>query len=366
MPPPRESSVRRRMVAAMKVLFLVHGMGIHQAGWADYAIRKLDEVAGRYPQIAPVRPISAKLRIEQLVYDQVFRGQVTSWGESANALEQFAQQYQVAVPDVFTWLRAASQTEVNYFWTHFVDVLLYRFFPLIRQQVRTQVMHDLANALTPLMAGGEVVDATVLGYSLGTAVAHDALADLASRPLDGSVAFNAGSFRFENVIMVANVGKILETDYGVYASKVHPITPSTPDGYCGRYLNFRNVYDPFPWPAPFRPLWPERYFKTVDDLAYAHQFNTHALEHYLDHPAVHLPILQALFGPQVPPAEMQRAIHDYDPYPLVTRCRAAFEGFRATVDGLKQELEQHPEPSRLITVGARFLAAAQEAAGACA
>jgi len=349
----------------MKVLFLVHGMGAHQPGWADYAIQKLNDVAKHYPQLAPLCPIETKLRIEQLVYDQVFRAQVTAWGQSADALEKFARQNNVAVPDVVAWLATASRTEQSYFWTHVVDVLLYRFFPLIRQQVRVQIMRDLAKVLTPLMSSGDAVDATVLDYSLGTVVAHDALAELASRPLDGSRAFNVGSFRFANVIMVANVGKILETDYQVYGSAIHPPTPSMPDGYCGRYFNFRNVYDPFPWPAPFRPGWPSRFFTTVDDLNHVHQYNTHALDHYLDHPAVHLPILQALFGPHVPPGDVQHAISHYDRCPLITRCRATLEKFTTTVAQLERELELFPEPARLITAGARFLAAAQEAADAC-
>ena len=263
------------------------------------------------------------------------------------------------------WLSTASRLEKNYFWTHVVDVLLYRFFPLIRQQVRLHVMLEVAKSLELHMRSGPV-DATVLGYSLGTAVAHDALAQLGTADLDHSAAFRADTgFKFENFVMVANVGKILESDIPVYNSVVQPIAITKPDGFCRHYLNFRNVFDPFPWPSPFRPQWGTADFESVDDLRHIHQFNTHALEHYLDHPAVHIRILHALFGPKLTASEIAGAIAAYDPCPLLTRCRGGVETFKTTVQSLLGELDLDTDPAKLASVGSRFLATAEEARIAC-
>src|SRR6185295_15808904 len=116
-------------------------------------------------------------------YDGVFTQYLEKWAESSAELEAFATLHGVALPQFFKWLSLASKTEKNFFWSHVVDVLLYRLFQIVTAEVRLRIRLDIAKELTAQMDGGNVVDASVLAHSLGASVAHDSLALLATQPI---------------------------------------------------------------------------------------------------------------------------------------------------------------------------------------
>jgi hypothetical protein len=350
-----------------KLLFLFHGMGVHGADWAGPVKAKLDEVAGRYTEFQAGRePLSARVQLVSVTYDDVFQNLLDQWNKSATALGDYVVRNGIPVNTLVSWLQGASQTENNFFWSHVVDVLLYRFFTIKTSEVRARVLNQVVDKLTSEMQGGNPVEASVLAHSLGTSVAHDSLAYLGSTPINGSAAFLAKNFRFSNIFMVANVGRILETSPPVYQSVVRPLSADAGGGaYCDRYYNFRHVFDPFPAVRAFKPAGWGGDYRCVEEIRHFHEFNVHDYLHYLDHPAVHIPIIKGLLGPLIDNAETQKAIGDYPEVAIPNRCLDRLQALR---DQLRRQIaliESSKDPQTLIIAGTQMYAAAQEVADAC-
>ncbi len=347
-----------------KLLFLVHGMGVHGSDWSAPVRAKLVETASRYAAFRNGPPFDQRVEIVPVTYDGVFTGMLQQWRGSSDALAAFAHENALPIPTTLAWLNSAPDTDKAFFWSHAVDVLLYRFNSMATRQARLLLMSTIAAKLVKAMEGGDAVEASVMAHSLGTSVAHDALAILGSEPQDGSRAFLAGNFRFENFFAVANVSRVLQTAPRVYDSVVHPATVAPPTAYLTRYYNFRHLVDPFPAASAFAPSgWGEDY-RPVEGLDHIRDFNVHDFEHYLDAPAVHIPIINGILGPVIPQQEKREAVARYaaEPgLPCADRVRAFVAAGRELIDLVKDS----EQPERLLIAGCRFLAAAREARDAC-
>jgi hypothetical protein len=68
--------------------------------------------------------------------------------------------------------------------------------------------------------------------------------------------------------------------------------------YCASYYNIDHALDPFPMVAPFAP---DGWETPPTNIRARHfrDWNVHDLEHYLDNPAVHVPLLRKLAGRRV-------------------------------------------------------------------
>jgi hypothetical protein len=341
-------------------------MGVHGADWAQPVVAKLDEVAGRYNDFKAGKPaLSARVKLVPVTYDNVFQELLQQWSNSATKLHDFVTQNGIPVNTLTQWLLGASQTEANFFWSHVVDVLIYRFFEIKKSEVRTRVQSQVVDTLNAEMADGNIVEASVLTHSLGTSVAHDFLAFLGANAIDGSEAFMAKNFRFSNFFIVANVGRVLETNPLVYQSCVKPMSANPNEAYCDRYYNFRHELDPFPAVRAFAPPnWGADY-RPTENLKHFHEFNVHDYLHYLDHPAVHIPIIRGLLGPVVDDAERQHALDTYPDIVVPDRCQNALRNLRDELKRLIAQFEGNSDPQTFIMVGAQTLAAVKEAVDAC-
>ena len=128
------------------------------------------------------------------------------------------------------------------------------------------------------------------------------------------------------VAMVANVSKLLENNADVYRETT--VVPAERIGQAGRvclnYLSFNNKLDIFTLPKPFDPhdvpAWEiardTGRFRDVSSIRHAHQVNVHALDHYLLHPSVHIPLFRSLVGRgAISAAEARRAQEEFTRYP---------------------------------------------------
>jgi len=220
------------------------------------------------------------------------------------------------------------------------------------------------------MQNGKPVDASVLAHSLGTSVTHDSLSLLASQPIKTkkgkSKAFMVGNFAFQNVFMLANVSRILETSEKVYSSAVHPLTVRPKDAYTASYGDFRNDFDPIP---AFKAFSPEGWgdgFLHVGGHKRILQFNTHAFDHYLEDPRVHVPIYRQLVGHKaVSAAEYKTAIAAYDALPEPA-CVAELKEFKRLSEQLGAEYAGAEDPEDIVIAIVKALAAAKDAKEACA
>lgn len=347
-----------------RILFLIHGMGAHDAGWASSVRDKLNEAASRYRAFSGGPAFDRQVELVPVSYDTVFDSLLQRWGRSAGEVEEFAASNGIRIPDL-GWLAGASDTERNFFWSHLVDILLYRYFPQIATQVRLQVMTRIAETMVRARENAsEPAEFSVMAHSMGTAVAHDSLAQLGTYPLDGSRAFLAENGpQFLNLFMIANVSRILETNPPVYDGIIHPASVQPDTAYCHRYFNFRHDLDPFIFIRRFNPANWGRDYRDVG-MDHIGDFDLHSYEHYLDAPQVHIPIINGIFGPMIPKEERDAAIAEYAAQPGPP-CVEEVERFIQQARRLVALVQGSDDIRQLIVAGAQFLALAKEARDAC-
>jgi hypothetical protein len=209
-----------------------------------------------------------------------------------------------------------------------------------------------------------------MAYSLGTSVAHDALSWLANGTHPEFGDLRPPGVRFRQLFMISNVSRVLEKamqgDPDVYESPISPRSVRGDDAYFDEYFNFRHMLDPFTVPKRFEPQWTGSDFHPVERLLHVGDFNTHAWEHYLDNPEVHIPIFNALEGFKVITDDVAHsAIENYkvSPVPL---CKAGLDFWTSETRKISAALEVDPSVPKLIELGAKFFATAAIAKQMCA
>ena len=363
-----------------QLLFLVHGMGEFRQNWSRDVVKKLDEVATRYPSV--VKQLKGKAFSERVIpveirYDEVFSRLITEWDQSVTQLQQFIPQNEkkldssIDVGDVLGWLtRSAKPSEQQFFWSHAVDVLLYKFFPIVTDQVRLTVQKQFAQALK-----GPRKTASVLAHSLGTRVMHDSLSLLGTQAFDGGSSFLAGTgFTFDNIFTVANVIRAVGKTYPdepdeFKGSCVHPPSAKSINSsaaYCASYFAFTHELDPFTIRNRFEPTWGVD-FIAPKPLSHIADWNVHSFPHFLDHPSVHVPILNQLVSiddPVISEEVEAVAVANYRA-PSLPPCLHGLVDFRARVREILDDVEGDAGAQNLVIAIARFFAAVEEARDAC-
>ena len=348
-----------------KVLILVHGMGEHAPHWSADIVDKLDTVAAQYPAFKSGPRFSQRLTIEEIVYDEVFADIVDRWNRDAGALDAWAKGAGRALPKLVSWLRAPLPSAAKgFFWTTAIDPLLYRGFHLVRDDVRAQVTRQIADIAKRAMQHG-AADISVLADSLGTAVMHDSLDVLGRKPFENNEVLTAARWQFANVFMLADVCQLarnLVADIDYFDSIVRPTTAGTAGNtYCQFFVNAWHRFDPFVLMAPFRPVtWGDNYIP-IGPLEHFHSANVHGYTHYLDHPLVHVPIINGALGaPMISDADQAKVLATYPVTPSIG-CDAQI----AAVIQKAQELAHAEDLEEAIIGISEFLAVAQQSADAC-
>ena len=299
--------------------------------WATGAAKALKKQYEKYPSL--VTPFEELFEVVHINYDVVFNDVLTRWSEEAQTISAQGIDAAEIATRMVRWLEGAEQTDDNFAWTHVGDVVLYRFFNLVRQRVKAKVAKQIHEALEP-NTDGAVTRWSIIAHSLGTAVTHDVLHAMnSSTPNEASIPILDAIAPKPNVVaMLANVSKTLENDAEVYESVVVPPTS------CDVYLSANNVFDPFVSkkyyiPEPFnprgRPLWD----KAIDNKKFIdiepeniHEINVHSIQNYLVNPHVHVPLLRALCGPGSIPGQLEkRKIDEFENIPLLDKKEALDE-----------------------------------------
>ncbi len=292
------------------VLFLVHGMGDNvnddgslQTDWADGARQTLEGLYNQYGILKSV-PFDERFEVVAIHYDTVFNNLISRWAEQSAALRATGVPIDGIVGDVFKWLEDGAKQEDNFAWTHVADVVLYRFFSLVRQKVKTHVAKQFTAALKPNNEGS-VSSWSVVAHSLGCAITHDVLhaMDATSPSQDGISILDAMVPSASVVAMISNVSKVLENDVGVYDSQLVPPTQIKPNTACFHYLSANNKFDPFVLPERFdpknEPEWTQaKKNKSFLDIRISnvHEVNVHSFKNYLVNPDVHIPLFERMAG----------------------------------------------------------------------
>jgi hypothetical protein len=156
------------------LVFLVHGMGVHDAeDWAVPYIAALEEAYDQYQGLTDT-PMTERFQFVPLRYDDIFSAIVNDWADNAEMLGAASAAVGAPVSKLTDWMKGAGELKDNVGWTHAADVLLYRAFSLVRERVCVHVAAQMTQAIAKQIADtGGFSRWSVIAHSLGTAVIHD-------------------------------------------------------------------------------------------------------------------------------------------------------------------------------------------------
>lgn len=309
------------------VLFTIHGMGVFVDAEGEVDTRWSDETAAvfkeLYSRYFDSPSFDERFEVVALSYDDVFNDVVQRWASESRAIKEKGVEAAADATKMLGWLEAGADLDDNFAWNHVGDVILYRFFLLVRQRVKARVAKQIHDALKP-NADGSVTRWFVLAHSLGTGVIHDTLhaMNTTTPNEDGVSLLDAAVPAASVVAMLANVSKRVETDVDVYQSVV------VPPKACEVYISANNRFDPIvaeslQIPERFSPdgvaAWEDARLDEAFldiEISNVHEVNTHSVKNYLVNPAVHIPILEAMMGyGSIPPAKKQQVTDDFSDLP---------------------------------------------------
>lgn len=300
---------------AKHVIFVVHGIGDHAAGWWKGVAETLADLYGRY-EISKLLPFESQFEVKPVFYNDKFDALREKWERAADevlGLMKPGPAGASALQELTAW--AGSANKKTFLRTHALDVVLYRFFPNVAGQVRAAVHRQMLEG----MRGAQRCSA--IAHSMGTSVLHDTL--LWMFDPDSPAKLPPGGLRMEALAMVANVSRLLESrDLGAgwdaYRSVVRP-NAKVDKGVCSRFLNVSHAWDPIPVPKKFRPTsdWPDAATRAVPDAFQDIRLEelekdgeVHDFEHHLRNPNFHIPLFRSLLPLPgvISPAEEKAAV----------------------------------------------------------
>lgn len=232
-------------------------------------------------------------------YDGLFENLRQNW---KNQIKTILDNLPTNHQDKLTKADLESFTEDNFFTTHIMDVLLYRFNPLVAGHVRDFVIEKMLAGINDLTLPGSNV--SIIAHSLGTAVVHDAINVLYNTTSDSGPLLKPSQFRFHAIIQLANVSRTLEVKkWDAYDPYVRPGIHNSSDGRyaASRMLSASHCFDPLVSVRRFHPIdnWPDpetvaaKRFTLVEPSV-IQRWNVHDFSHYIDDPRVHIPMFRYL------------------------------------------------------------------------
>lgn len=283
-------------------LIIVHGMGEHtEESFKDEIVESLNYALSLYDEWQG-KDIRQHIDIIPFEYNSIFNRHRERMAEAAKPLADRLDALKTSgvIPITGEFMKwDAELCRDNFFKTHWLDVLFYRYTTLA-EPIRINLGKLIVEAVEK--KGGQNVH--ILGHSLGTSVVHDTLASLYTQYPDTKHPKNlpADAARLASVHMVANVSRLLESFVEIGKSIVNPCK----FGCVRTYYQYRHLVDPFTMSSRFEPIpngiWHDP--AQMKETQYQHlrprlvtDLNTHAITHYIKNPECHVPLLKMLgFG----------------------------------------------------------------------
>jgi hypothetical protein len=314
-----------------RLLFLLHGVGEHGAGWADKPggpAAVLREASRGYAAFRK-RPLDDRARLVPLSYADLLDAAAGRWrqaavdqakraaegageaarragellrqapwlAKAADALEEGAAKLGPlaerlgGLPDLSELVRQLPAVDAA--WPdHASDVAAWRADAACRDEVRARVAAAVRAELLPLAEDGGRVNAVFAAHSLGTAVAHDVLDELGRRWLASRGPYSPRRWRWRAVFMLADVSRLLAV--GGPESLLRAGPEKDPHSWARSLYEVRHAWDPIDRAVPKADA--ARRGARRLDVGHAWRANVHSFGHYLEHPAVHIPLLRAACG----------------------------------------------------------------------
>ncbi|MBC54234.1 MAG: hypothetical protein CMQ34_10425 [Gammaproteobacteria bacterium] len=288
------------------LVFLIHGMGAYKKDWSTDAQATLKKAYDAYPTLAKVK-FNEAYSFQEITYDDKFERIRDAWDSESNGIKERLIAMGVSSGLIQTLTRLAqSGTGGGFFRTHVLDVIFYRFFPTVRDPVRMHVAKSIADSLNKHRSTSTgPIKWSIIGHSLGTAVTHDTLHLMFAKSATADIPpLSVRDFSLHTYLACANVSRVLSkgNEIPVYTSRVRPAMTPSRDAVMRYFLNAWNMFDPFTRPSRFEPAhdWLDSATQAARHARFQdiktteiRQTNVHALEHYLENPAVHIPFFRA-------------------------------------------------------------------------
>jgi hypothetical protein len=332
------------MMPGKPLVFLLHGMGDYSDGWSKPFIAALDGAIQENDYAELVirqtggKSIEDSLELVPINYSTYCSALIKSWNDkSKDAIDLASPAMKPKVERAVGWLNASEMQKNSFVWTHLLDV----FFWLTNSNIRNLIKNLVADTITDAILARRRKDefdrfsTSLVSHSLGTAVAHHTIQDIASGAWkSGTNGFSPSWFHFDTMHTIANVSKLLAFDpnYPVYDGFVRPGAYGDPSSYTLYFCDYRHPLDPFCLPAPFSPTdWPVALLD-AQEPSHIHQLNVHALEHYAANPVVHIRLLRGWFGYNcISPKEEIAAIKSFKMFKVPEKKRASVQTLASTV-----------------------------------
>lgn len=298
-------------------VFLLHGMGEYEPGWSVAVQKPLVDALQRYPDWRDDGFVHG-VEFKEITYSQVFNAWRQQWQEDAKAAAAALTAEGLSKGAAAELVKlAAKPSGGGFLRTHVLDVVAYRFLLPVAQEIWRSVEKQILGHLRGLPRT-DALHYTVIGHSLGSAVAYEAFHAMMTQGIDDEGVRLGSAFKPDNVCLVANAVKPLWNRRGTVYQPVMAPSLSTGDGWCFRMASFGHELDPlsqldrfdppdswFPQMAPRRRVYQDITLPAAD----LQDANVHAFEHYLGHPRVHVPVLRLVTGfPEaVTPEELKAA-----------------------------------------------------------
>lgn len=316
------------------VLFLVHGIGRQKKDWSealDGPVPALEAAMRNYACFAAGDKLSKYLDVVEIRYDDIFDDVLKQWSDLAASLP---------AASGFDWLDSVNKVladcgnDSNTFARFGGDVLIYKGFDLIARAVRLRVNSVITAKMHRVLAdasaaGSAAPPFAVAAHSMGTAVAQDALFQLATntwredqtrlnelksnnklRPIskfvdnpnltsDQRADFNAVLQDQEHKVPVGLSSLFLVSDTSPLLHRAADLYSQVQSGGnfdCGTVFAIAHDLDPVCKIGSARSEMPQRPDVVAISVKHVHDKNIHGFGHYLSHPRVHA----ALFNRLIP------------------------------------------------------------------
>jgi hypothetical protein len=277
------------------IVYLVHGMGVFENGWETSWKNAIIAEANKY---AGVKNNINSLKFYPVTYYPVIKTILTRWQQDSSSLTPVLSQADPDMVAAVKWLNNAGST-TDFGWTNVACVVLYRFFSIYRDAILSNILSQMAPYLLDTLDNHSII-----AHSLGTAVIHEALCHLANDPSTKNI-YGPPSFRFSNMISIANVSQLLSIAPNDPSTSVVRPGVASDQSYFDLFLNFHHQLDPIPQLLPFKGFpgsssssqYQSIQLTQIQGKQLTQQNNPHAFEDYIADPGTHIPIFQILFGP---------------------------------------------------------------------
>ena len=332
-----------------RTLFLVHGMGVsgeNASAWSapwEAALRKL---MAHYKSRAGIT-FPDDLILAPITYGDALDQWRDRWNKAAGDIEKQLGDNGISAPKGLDSALAALKKagKGQFFWTHWMQVILFRFSLIARTEVLARVTSQLQTQITEARAKDPFATFHVLAHSLGTAVIQQTLQRMADPKVPPAEGGFAGLFTISSLFMVANVSRTLsDPPDDVYSSLASPQALGVPPDRCvQKYVDVRHHLDPIPQVIPFEPKWALGNLD-FDPVEFSEFYDlkdfpsvVHNMLHYLKSPALHQRLLSSVFTQAIPTGTPI-------PYPAVLDS-AKIDGWTSDLDVLRKSFP--PTPSIL-------------------